>query len=446
MSLLKLTVNGNPHTLDVPESRYLAEVLRYDLGLTGTKIGCNEAECGICTVLVNGTPVNSCIHPAFKAQGAEITTIEGLGEKGQLHPVQQAFLDHGAVQCGFCTPGLIMTAAALIDEKQAANEPVTEADVKVALKDTYCRCTGYQSVINAILQASGQDVKPYIPETKKPCCSVGRALPNPDSMAKITGTAMYTDDFHFPGMLFARTKRSDVAHGRILSINTSDAEKLPGVRAVLTHHDIPGRKNHGLVSVDWPALCYDKVRYVGDAVAIVAADSADVASAALDLIQVEYETLPVINDPIQAAQPDAAVLHEERPDGNLLKHIKVRKGSIAAGFEEADVIVEKTYRTPMTEQMFLEPECSVGVPKGYDPARFGGKVDPKVQRGIHHKHDKTTIYCGTQIPYLDRDQTAAALGVANEEVRIVAALMGGGFGGKEDIAAQIHVEIGRAHV
>ncbi len=441
MSVLKLTVNGKPVELDVPESRYLAEVLRYDLGLTGTKIGCNESECGICSVIVNGTPVNSCIFPAFKAQGAEVITIEGLEKDGELHPVQKTFLEHGAVQCGFCTPGLIMTAKALIDDKQAAGEEVTEHDVKVALKDTYCRCTGYQSVINAILQASGQDVKPYIPETKTPYKSVGQAFANPDSMAKITGRAMYTDDFHFPGMLYARTKRAGIAHGRILSIDTSAAEALPGVKAVLTHKDIPGRKNHGLVSVDWPALCYDKVRYAGDAVAVVAADSADVAADALDLIKVEYEELPVVKTAIDAAQPDAPIVHEERPDGNLLKHIKVRKGSIAQGFEGSDVIVERTYRTPMTEQMFLEPECSIGVPKGYDPSAFGGKVDPKVERGIHFVHTKTTIYCGTQIPYLDRDQTAAALGVENEEIRIVAALMGGGFGGKEDIAAQIHVAL-----
>ena len=441
MSLLKLTVNGKPVELDVPESRYLAEVLRYDLGLTGTKIGCNESECGICTVLVNGTPINSCIHPAFKSNGAEITTIEGIGTEEHLHPLQKAFLDHGAIQCGFCTPGLIMTAKALIDGKQAAGESVSEHDIKVALKDTYCRCTGYQSVINAILQASGQDVKPYIPETKAPYESIGKALWNPDSLGKITGKAMYTDDFHFPGMLYARTKRAGVPHARIKSIDTSAAEKVPGVRAVLTHKDVPGRQNHGLVSVDWPALCYDKVRYAGDAVAVVAAETEDAAAEALERIKVDYEILPVVKDCIQAAQPDAPIVHEERPDGNLLKHIKVRKGQVAQGFEEADVIVERTYRTPQTEQMFLEPECSIGVPKGYSPERFGGKVDPDSVRGIHHVHPKTTIYCGTQIPYLDRDQTAAALGVPNEDIRIVAALMGGGFGGKEDIAAQIHVAL-----
>ncbi len=441
MSHLRLTVNGEPVELDVPESRYLAEVLRHDLGLTGTKIGCNEAECGICTVLVNGYPVDSCIYPAFKAQGATVETIEGLSKDGELHPLQQAFHEHGATQCGFCTPGLIMTGKALLDDKLKTGETVTEKDIKIALKDTYCRCTGYQSVINAILQASGQDVKPYLPKTRDPYVSVGRAAPSPDSIKKLTGSAMYTDDFVFPGMLYARTKRANIAHARIKSIDTEKAGSLPGVYAVLTHRDVPGRKTHGLVTMDWPVLCSDKVRYAGDAVAVVAAEDADTAAAALEMIDVEYEELPVVSDPIEAAGPDAPIVHEERPDGNLLKHIKVRKGSVEDGFAGSDVVVERTYRTPMTEQMFLEPECSIGVPKGYNPMEFGGKVDPESDRGVMHVHRKTTIYCGTQIPYLDRDQTAASLGVKEEDIRIVATLMGGGFGGKEDVAAQIHVAL-----
>jgi aerobic-type carbon monoxide dehydrogenase small subunit (CoxS/CutS family) len=149
LSKLTLTVNGTRHELDVPESRTLAYVLREDLGLTGTKIGCNEAECGICSVIVNGQAVDSCIYPAFKAQGAEIQTIEGLAQGDELHPLQRAFVEHGAVQCGFCTPGLIMTAKDLLDK----NPRPTRHDIKVALKDTFCRCTGYVSVFNAIQAA-----------------------------------------------------------------------------------------------------------------------------------------------------------------------------------------------------------------------------------------------------------------------------------------------------
>ncbi len=439
MSRLTMTVNGRPVDIDVPESRYLSEVLRQDLNLTGTKIGCNEAECGICTVLVNGTAVVSCVYPAFKAQGTQVETIEALSHNGSLHALQQAFLDHGAVQCGICTPGLIMTAKGLLD--RAGGEAVTEDDIRTALKDSYCRCTGYQSVINAILQASGQAVPPYLPKTREAGHAVGKALPNPNAIAKITGSARFTDDYRFPGMLVARTKRAGVAHARIRSIDTAAAKELEGVHAVLTHEDIPGRNAHGIVSVDWPVLCGNKVRYVGDAVAIVAADSEEIAAAALELVKVDYDALPAVTDPIEALDSDAPQVHEERPDGNLLKHIKVRKGDVTTGFGEADVIVDRTYRTPTAEHLFLEPECSIGVPAGYDPAAFGGQCDELAVRGETAKHDKTTIYAGSQIPYLDRDQAAATLGVADHDVRVVATLMGGGFGGKEDIAGQIHVAL-----
>ncbi len=435
-----MTVNGRPVDIDVPETRYLSEVLRDDLRLTGTKIGCNEAECGICSVIVDGTSVNSCVFPAFKAQGASVETIEGLSQEGGLHPLQQAFLEHGAVQCGICTPGVLMTAKALLDRK-SASERLTEDEIRAALKDSYCRCTGYQSIVRAILQASGQDVPPLLPQTKAPSAAVGQPKPNPDALAKIRGTARYTDDYHFPGMLYARTRRAGVPHARITSIDVSAARELAGVRSVLTHEEIPGRNLHGLVTLDWPVLCGDKVRYVGDAVAVVAADSADIAAAALELINVEYEELPVVADAVGALEDDAPRVHEGREDGNLLKHIKVRTGDVSAGFDAADVIIDRTYRTPTTEHLFLEPECSIAVPAGYDPTRYGGDCDARAARGETAKHEKTTVYVGSQIPYADRDQVAAALGKDSGDVRIVATLTGGGFGGKEDIVGQIHAAL-----
>ena len=424
MSQLNITVNGQGHKLDVPESRTLAQFLRLDLGFTGTKIGCEEAECGICTVLVDGTPVDSCIYPAFKAAGRSITTIEGLADGETLHPLQSNFIRHGAVQCGYCTPGLIMTSAALIEENPDPNEH----DIKVALKDTYCRCTGYTSVINAIQSAArekrGLSPLPVNePEVAEPMDVISRSVPPIEVTDKVTGAAKYTDDYTFPDMLFARTLRSPHPHARILSIHTENAKALVGVKAVLTHEDVPGENLHGLVYRDWPVLCADVVRYTGDAVAIVAADSEEIAEAALALIEVAYEPLPVVGDPEYAHKPEAPVLHPNHPTGNLLKHIKVRHGDVEQGFAEADVIVEHEYRTPTTEHAFLEPECAIGVPKGYPG------------------HEKLTVYVGSQIPYQDRDQIGLALGLPSQQVRVIGTLIGGGFGGKEDIAGQIHVSL-----
>lgn len=422
MTAITLTVNGQAHTLDISESRTLAHMLRYDLGLTGTKIGCEEAECGICTVLVDGTPVDSCVYPAFKAAGRSITTIEGLAHGEELHPLQSEFIRHGAVQCGFCTPGLIMTSSALLEQHP---EPSTD-DIRGALKDTFCRCTGYASVITAIKSAAAKQrgeagLPVNEPVVDEPMDVISRSVPPQEVREKVTGAAKYTDDFTFPGMVYARTLRSPHPHAKILSIDTRKAKALPGVLAVLTHEDVPGVNIHGLVYKDWPVLCDSVVRYVGDAVAIVAAESEARAAEALRLIDVDYELLTVVDNPRYAHSAEAPVLHPNHPTGNLLKHIKVRHGDIEAGFAQADIIVEHEYRTPTTEHAFLEPECAIGVPKGFAD------------------HDKLTVYVGSQIPYQDREQIAKAMNLPESEVRVIGTLIGGGFGGKEDIAGQIHV-------
>lgn len=415
---LAMIVNDRPVSIDVAPNAFLADVLRYQLGLTGAKIGCQEAECGICTVLVNSTPVNSCIYPAVKAAGCSVQTIEGLKLGDQLHPLQQAFIDHGAVQCGFCTSGLIMTSKALLDRNPAP----TDDDIKHALKDTYCRCTGYVSVIHAI-QDAAQRIRstdrrpPQLPQTKAPLNVVGRPLPRPDAVAKVSGAAKYTDDYVFPNMLFGATLRAGIPHAIIKRIDTSRARSLPGVAAVITHQDVPGQKNHGLVILDWPVLCYDTVRYVGDAVAVVAAETPEIAQQALALVEVEYEPLPVMDTPQRALQPDAPRIHAS---GNLLKHIKVRRGDVEQGFAHADVIVERTYHTAFTEHAFLEPECSIA------RVTDNGRIE---------------VYVGSQIPYQDRDQIAACLNVPVEQVRVIGTLIGGGFGGKEDIMGQIHAAL-----
>jgi CO/xanthine dehydrogenase Mo-binding subunit/aerobic-type carbon monoxide dehydrogenase small subunit (CoxS/CutS family) len=448
MTILQLTVNDREIEREVAGNRYLAEFLRYDLGLTGTKVGCNEAECGACTVLVDGVPVDSCVYPVWKAHGRHVQTIEGLAappaseppprpsvarrtsryqeqELARLHPLQREFVRHGAVQCGFCIPGVIMTARALLD----ANPEPSEADIKVALKDTFCRCAGYPTITRAIQSAAaivrGEEPLPVmVPESNQPLRVVGTNVIRPEAVAKVTGEAIFTDDIVFPDQLYGRTLRATHPHARIRSIDTSRARALEGVYAVLTADDVPGRLNHGLVYQDWPALARDKVRYIGDPVAIVAASRPEIAQRALDLIGVSYEPIDVVDSPEFAMASNAPLVHEEWEKGNTIKHIKVRHGDVAEGFAQADVAVERTYHTATTEHAFLEPECAIGVPAGYDA-----------------EHEKLTVYVGSQIPYADRNQVAAALGIPEKAVRIVSPLVGGGFGGKEDIAAQIHVAL-----
>jgi CO/xanthine dehydrogenase Mo-binding subunit/aerobic-type carbon monoxide dehydrogenase small subunit (CoxS/CutS family) len=429
MEEITLSVNGRRHSLPQLPGETLASLLRDRLRLTGTKIGCGEAECGTCTVVIDGEAVLSCTYPAARANGKNIVTIEGLSAAGAgasqtpqgLHPLQEAFVGHGAVQCGFCIPGQIMTAYALLQR----NATPTREEIRQALKDTLCRCAGYPSIEDAVLAASqamssgGPVSRPPMLTSVRAGTLVGRPHVRPDAVAKVNGSALYTDDLIFDGMLHARVKRAMVPHAILRGLSVSRARELPGVRAVLTASDIPGDHNHGLVVYDWPVMVGigERIRYVGDALAIVAADSEDAAKSAVDLISAEFEHLPVITDPVQARNEDVPRLHET---GNLLKHIKVRKGDMQRGFAESDVVLEHTFHTPIEEHAFLEPECSIAVPTP------DGRLE---------------IYVGSQIPYQDRTQVARVLGWPEERIRIVGQLMGGGFGGKEDIAGQIHAAL-----
>ncbi|MBI5964553.1 MAG: molybdopterin-dependent oxidoreductase [Chloroflexi bacterium] len=419
---ISLTVNGIQHTLEPVAGETLSTLLRQRLRLTGTKIGCDEAECGACTVLVDGEPIMSCVYPAERADGKTIVTIEGLAqrvhEEMKLHPLQEAFVEHGAVQCGFCIPGQIMTAYALLKR----NPNPDSADIRFALKDTLCRCAGYPTIENAILAAAyslrtGDPIPPpNVPDSIHTHNTVGRTHTRPDGIEKVTGDAIYTDDLVFDGMLYAKARRAMVPHAILKKLDISKAKALPGVVAVLTAEDIPGEHNHGLVIYDWPTIVGigERVRYVGDAIAIVAAESQQIAEQASALIEAEFDLQPVITNPVQAREEGQPQLH---PNGNLLKHIKVRKGDMDAGFAEADVIIEHTFHTPITDHAFMEPECSIAVPKP------DGRME---------------IYVGSQIPYQDRTQVARVMGWDESRVRIVGQLMGGGFGGKEDVMGQIH--------
>ena len=334
---ITLILNGIEREAEIGPDTKLADMLRNDLGLTGTKIGCGDGHCGSCVVLLDGRAVRSCVYAAKRAAGKEVLTVEGLasswGEPDELHPVQRAFIDHGAVQCGFCTPGLLMSAAALWNKMAASGDIPGDGEIKRALGRNACRCTGYASILRSVRSAihefeTGEPLPPIAIETLEPLNVIGHSYPRPDAVDKVTGAAKFADDYVFPGMLYGATLRAAYPHARIVSVDTGKAETLEGVHAVLTHEDVPGRNRHGLVFPDWPVLCDDKVRYLGDAVAIVAANTPRIAAEALKLIKVDYEALPVVASAEQARDPDAALVHEGREGGNLLEHMKVRLGDV----------------------------------------------------------------------------------------------------------------------
>ncbi len=431
--MLEINVNGVSYSLDEVPGEKLSDLLRLRLKLTGTKVGCGEGRCGICTVLVDGKPVRSCITRASKAQGKSILTIEGLRglrpverqdertDLRALHPLQEAFITHGAIQCGFCTPGQLMRAHALLLE----NPDPSVSEIREAMNDVVCRCGSYEAIVSAIQAAAssirtGNAVEPRVISLgKQDLVHVGKAAIRPDAVAKAIGGAKYSDDLQFEGMLFARVLRAGVPSGILRGLDTAEAARLEGVRAVLTAADLKHERLHGVYSKDWPILVGigERVRYVGDAIAIVAADTQAIADEAVSFIKMDIEPRPVVSNPMQAAMPDAERVHEK---GNLLKKIKVGKGDLDAGFAQSDVIVEHTFYTPFMEHLFMEPECSIAVPKE------DGGMD---------------VYAGSQIPYEDRRQVAEALGMAPEQVRIRGQKTGGAFGGKEDIAGQIHAAL-----
>ncbi|MFQ5409906.1 MAG: molybdopterin cofactor-binding domain-containing protein, partial [Anaerolineales bacterium] len=411
LQIYTLVVNGEEVNVESLPKAWLMDVLRDDLHLTGTKDGCATGHCGSCMVIVDGEPVRSCIVPMKRvAHRAHVETIEGLAN-GDLHPIQQAYIDQGATQCGFCTPGFIMATKALLDK----NPSPTLADIYAGHRWNICRCTGHNAIVRAVQQAAGQGV-PALPGVKLPLNAISRPLPRPDAVDKVTGAGIYADDLYVEGMLHARALRSKHPHALLKHVDVSKAQALPGVVAVLTADDVPGRKDFGIHEVDWPVLCYDKVRYVGDAIALVAAESETIAAEALTLIEVEYEPLPVVSGPLEAAAAEAAVHHP----GNEFAHFHLEKGDLESGFAMADVIVEHEYRTQTVEHGFIEPEAGLAVP-GAD-----GRI---------------TVYCGGQIPFSDRRQIAATLDVPEENIRVINCLIGGAFGGKEDPSVQIHIAL-----
>jgi putative selenate reductase molybdopterin-binding subunit len=420
---IKVTVNGTARRLDVEDRWTLAEALRDHLNLTGTKIGCDRGECGACTVLLDGKPVYSCSQLAVWADGKSVQTVEGLVANTRLNPLQQAFVNHDAPQCGFCTSGQLMSATALL----AVNPHPSADDVRAAMTGNICRCSGYNHYVSAVVGAGAAVAPPATPARAVAggLKTVGHATPRVDAAERVSGKATYTGDVKLPGMLYARVLRSPHPHARIKSIDVSKARALPGVKAIITHQNCQvvwgagsiagGQQYNDEVKKITKQRRYafnNPVRFVGEPVAAVAAIDRHVAEDALQLISVDYEVLPFVLDQEEALKPDAVKIW---PDGNVslntrneAQPISQRRGDLEAGFRAADQVFEDRFTTAFVHNAQMEPRVALA----------------------HWQGDKLTIYTPTGGIANCRTDMARDLGVPAENVRVVCQYMGGNFGNK----------------
>ena len=409
---IKLKVNGEEHELLVDPRRLLVDVLRDDLDLTGAKKACDGGECGSCTVLLGGKGVMSCLLPVGRAGGKEIVTIEGLAARARpcdarpgdqtLHPLQRAFSDGGAAQCGFCIPGMIMEAEALL----TANPNPTRADIESRLSRNTCRCTGYSKIVDAVLVAAeAMRTGAALPEQDHGDVHVGARAPKWDSELHVTGRSRYAADLKREGMLHARTLHSPHHHAKILRIDTTAAEALPGVRAVITHESMPGRKTLMNCKPQMHMLAIDRVRFIGEAIAAVAADTEEIAADAVRLIKVDYEVLEPVLNPLDALHGVGPQIHPPFPNWVATK--PAEKGDPDSAFAQASVVVEGRYHTAPREHAPMEPEACLAY---------------EAEDGMF------TFHSPHHHPFAGRMWLAEMLGIDKSRVRIICPAMGGNFG------------------
>ena len=489
---LSLHINDEQKEIEIQPRETLLRALRRS-GYFGVKHGCENGECGACAVLIDGVPMNSCVMLAAQAEGKNITTIEALGQVEEqgwkrtegLDPLQNAFIETGAIQCGYCTPALILAAKALLEKNPQPNEN----EIREALSGVLCRCTGYVKPVEAVMQAIREPrvetrdsgipvpleffqppsseisydetpisspqspisnlhtpvstlpqmlVAPTIPQTS----IVGKSEKKVDAQKLAQGKPAFTDDIELRGMLYAKVLFSPVAHARLKRIDVSQARALPGVHAVLTHHDLPrvvystaGQSDPIPGPLDMFSLD-DKVRFVGDRVAFVAAESEEIAERALELIQVEYEELPALIDMRDAMKADAIRIHDETeyvnfgesdPSKNIAAEIEFELGNVAQGFAQADFVLEDEYIVPKVQQVSIEPHVVVT---------------------YWDEDDRLVIRTSTQVPFHARRILAPVLQLPPKRIRVIKPRIGGGFGGKqevliEDVAAHLTIATGR---
>ncbi len=410
---VSFVLNGKPVNVNVDPALSLLDVVRDILRLTGTKQGCDrEGECGACTVLLNGTPIRSCMTPIGKVAGKSVLTIEGLGAPGNLHPLQTAFIETGAVQCGYCTPGMLLTSKALLDREPNP----TRAQIIAALEGNICRCTGYAKIISAVELAAarmrGDDTAEMnfddCPQSHHPI--VGKDSKRAESVEKVTGRTRYVEDMTLPGMLHAQVFRSPHHHARLLSLDVGKAAQLPGVVRVITAEDIPGENGYPVYSRDEAILVPvgKTVTMWGDPIALVVAETPQTARAGAAAITAEYELLPHSFDANETIRDDAPPIHGE---SNILETFEFERGDLDAAFANSDVTIDTNYRTRYIEHAAIERHAALGY------------IDDV---------GRVTVLSGTHEPHWQQEYVAPILGLDAAQVRVIMPPTGGSFGDRQD--------------
>lgn len=398
-------INGK--TITVEKNQKLIRCLRDTLHLTSVKDGCSEGACGTCTVLIDGKPTKACIAQTDKLEGKSIVTVEGLSDF-EKRVYTYAFGMSGAVQCGFCTPGMVISAKGLLDE----NPSPTREETAFAIRNNICRCTGYVKIIDAILLAAELFRKGEVPQIPDDW-SLGERVPRVDVEEKVTGTGIYTDDIYLDGMVYGSAVRAEYPRARVLAIHTEAAKALPGVVAVFTAEDIPGKNKVGHIVKDWDTMIAvgNITHFLGDAICLVVAEDMETLENAKKLIRVDYEVLQPVRSAEEAMAENAPLVHSS---GNLLAHKHIKRGNPQGAIANSKYVMTQKFSTPWTEHAFLEPECSVAYPDG----------------------DGVMVLSSDQSAYDTQHETMGMLGLPAEKVKVQNQLVGGGFGGKEDVTVQ----------
>ena len=442
---LSCRVNGEQVQLDLPDDDGLTllDVLRDFLGITSPKNGCApQAQCGCCTVLVDGKAVLSCALAPSKAEGKSITTLEGLDD-AHRQQISESFVRCGGVQCGFCIPGMAMRGVGLCDKSPNA----TREEITTALKPHLCRCTGYTQIVDSIEQYAKLRRGENLPELTAEDCSgrVGTSLPRYTGHDAVLGDRKFIDDMVVPNMLYGAVRLTDHPRAKVLAIDPTRALALEGVHRVVTAADVPGDRYVGLIEKDWPVYVAigEETRCSGDVIASVVADTQRLARKAAELIDIEYEVLKPVTTPQAALEPDAPLVHPKRGT-NLLSKSKLKRGDIEEAFRNSAHIIEDSYKTQRIEHLFLEPESCIAIPVddaslSFDELREAWKYNGAAGyplKATPNSERRMFIYTQGQGVFDDQRQCASVLGIDRSRVQTELVSNGGAFGGKEDMSIQ----------